>query len=57
MIWPFQTSKLVVEELKERELERKRRDELLGNKTVILQEKLQDALRNLSLNEKARKHD
>ena len=57
MIWPFQTSKLVVEELKERELERQRRDELLGNKTVILQKKLQDALRDLSLNEKVRKRD
>jgi len=57
MIWPFHKSKLVVEELKEREIARKERDKLLGNKTVILQEKLQDALRDLSLNEKARKRD
>ena len=57
MIWPFHKSKLVVEELKQREIARKERDKLLGNKTVILQEKLQDALRDLSLNEKARKRD
>jgi len=57
MIWPFTTSNLLVEELKQREDVRKERDRLLGEKTVVLQSKLQDALRDLTLDEKARDSD
>jgi len=57
MIWPFPTSKPIVEEMKQREFKRKERDKLLERQTGVLQKRLQDALKELGHKDRKENRD